>query len=468
MIFLMMSGLLSCKNLLPRIEPSLTLPESFSVSGDAPLKSRWWEALEDPILDALIVRALSDNFSLLSAWDRLDQATALAVRMGAARFPTLDLQADASHSESRGSSGTLATGQQTRSFKRFSTGLRAEYELDLWGRIASEKEAAAFELEASKEDLQAAAISLSAEVADTWYRLVEQYGQIELLNRQLSVNTQVLEFVTFRFRRGQVRAADVLRQRQLLESSRGEIVLAQSRTRVLEHQLAVLLGRPPATRVSARPTRFIPLAPLPETGLPAEWILHRPDIRSAQARVFAANEAVGTAIANRFPRLSFSTQINSSSESIDKLFDNWLSTLAANILAPIIDGGSRRAEVRRTLALLSQNLNDFRQTVLTAMAEVENALIQEAKQREWITSLNKQLALSTQVLERTRDSYLQGAEDYLRVLDFLLSHQALERSLLQAQREALAFRIALHRALGGGWEMNPPHQTKVIETASRQ
>lgn len=445
----------------------MVLPEHFSRSGDAAVQAAWWKAFQDPVLDALVTRALSDNFSLKSAWDRLDQAAAVAERAGAARYPTLDLQTDAARSESRGAAGTLSTGFQTRSFDRFSLGLRAAYELDLWGRIGSEKEAAAFDLRASEEDLQAAAISLSAEVADTWYRLVEQYGQRELLNRQLRVNTQILAFVTFRFRRGRVRAADVLRQRQLVESSRGEIALAQSRTRVLEHQLAVLLGKPSATRVSARPTQLIPLPPLPETGLPAERVQRRPDIRSAQSKLLAANEQVGTAVANRFPRLSFSAQINSSSESIGQLFDNWLSTLAANMVVPMIDGGRRRAEVRRSLAVLSQRLNDYRQRVLEAMTEVENALVQEANQREFISSLNTQLALSTQVLERTRDSYLQGAEDYLRVLEFLLSHQALERSLLQAQREALAFRIALHRALGGGWRMNRPLQAAVIRTDAK-
>jgi len=462
----LIGGLLACTRLPPQTsELEIGLPESFSSSGEIALPSQWWEAFEDPVLDALVVRALSRNFSLLSAWDRLAQAEAVADRAGAARFPSLELRADAARSESRGPSGTLTTGQQTRSFKRFSMGLGAAYEVDLWGRIGSEREAAAYALKASEEDLQAAAISLSAQVATTWYRLVEQYGQLALLDRQLKVNTQVSDLVALRFRHGRVRAADVLRQRQLVESSRGEITQAQSRAGVLEHQLAVLLGYPPATRVSARPTQLTPLPLLPDTGLPAEWIQRRPDIRRAEYQLLAANEEVGVAVSKRFPRLSFSAQLNSSSESMRNLFDNWLSTLAANLVAPIVDGGSRRAEVRRTLAVLSQGLNDYRQIVLNAMAEVENALIQEENQRALIASLEKQLVLSTEVLARTRDSYLQGAEDYLRILDFLLTHQAIERNLLQSRREALEFRIALHRALGGAWEMNRPPQARAFGTA---
>ncbi len=435
----------------------LTVPDHFSSSGEAPLPGQWWTHFDDPALIRLIEQALSNNFSLRSAWDRLAQNEAIAQRERAARFPTLELQGGASRTETHGNTGgTLTTGQQSRSFKRYFLGLTTNYELDLWGRISSIQEAAKLDLKASRETLQAAAMTLSAEVAFTWFELTEQQGQLELLEKQQRTNKQVLELVTFRFRHGQVGATDVLQQRQLLESTQGELATAQSREKVLRHQLAVLLGQPPTLLTLEQHTPMKKIPPLPDTGFPAEIIQNRPDIRSAYYKLLAADQDVATAVSNRFPRISLSAQINTSGESVRDLFDNWLTTLAANLVGPLIDGGNRRAEVSRSEAVVNEQLNNYRQAILEALAEVESALVQEEQQRLFISSLEKQLALSQQVLQQTQNNYRQGAADYLRILDVLLTQQALERALLQARREALSFRVNLYRAIGGGWEMTPP------------
>lgn len=452
--------MLSCTAKTVQLAPPLSTPEAFSISGKAKIPDLWWLSFDDPELNRLMDLALSDNFSLRSAWDRLAQKEALVQREGAARMPTLDFQANASRTETRGPAGTLTTGQQSRSFKRFFVGLNTNYELDLWGRIRSTHEAAKLDLKASEEDLQAAAMTLSAQVALSWFQWVEQKGQLELLEKQVKTNEQVLELVTFRFRRGQVGATDVLQQRQLIEASRGDMASAQSKAKVLQHQLAVLLGRAPGFLPglpASDPERLLEsMPPLPETGLTAELIQRRPDIRSAYFRLLAADQTVAAAVSNRFPRVSLSAQINSSGQALRNLFDNWLTTLAANLVGPIIDGSSRRAEVDRTRALFSERLNDYRQVILEALGEVENALIQERQQHQLIESLVKQLKLSRQVLEQTRENYRQGGTDFLRILDVLLTQQALERSLLQARREEITFRVDLYRALGGGWKLAQP------------
>lgn len=456
-IVVLLSILASCAGKPARHPLSVEVPDRFSSSGDSPLSAKWWEDFEDPALGRLIEQALSNNFSLKSAWARLSQSEAILQKDGATRFPNLELQGSASRTKTRGPAGTLNTGQQSRSFKRFFLGLTTSYELDLWGRISSIQDAAELDLKASHEALQAAAITLTSEVALTWFRLKEAYGQLELLNKQLATNEQVLELVTFRFRRGQVGATDVLQQRQLIESNQGDIASARSGAKVLEHQLAVLLGRPPTTPVSAEPPRHVPsIPPLPRLGVPLAVIQRRPDIRSAYYNLLAADRRVAVAISNRFPRISLSAQINTSGSSARDLFDNWLTTLAANLTGPVIDGGNRRAEVARTQAVVSEKLNDYRQILLEALVEAENALVQEQQQQALLESLKKQLALSRQVLRQTRDNYRQGAADYLRILDVLLTQQALERSLLQARREALVFRVNLYRAIGGGWDMTGP------------
>ena len=136
----------------------------------------------------------------------------------------------------------------------------------------------------------------------------------------------------------------------------------------------------------------------------------------------------------------------------------WLATLAANLVAPIIDGGLRRAEVDRARAAASEELHNYGQIILDAMCEVEDAMVQEQRQRDFIASLNKQLKLAGQVIERVRDRYLQGTVDYQRVLDALLSQQELQRNLLTAKLDLVQDRIDLCRALGGGWALEQPEQ----------
>jgi len=458
LLFFFTGLMLSCIPKSPQVTSPVSVPEHFSISGKAQISDQWWISFNDPELNRLVNQALSSNFSLRSAWDRLAQKEALSQREGAARSPTLDFQANASRTETHGSAGTLTTGQRSRSFERFFVGLSTNYELDLWGRIRSTHEAAKLDLRASEEDLQAAAMTLSAQVALSWFQLVEQYGQLELLASQLKTNGQVLELVTFRFRQGQVGATDVLQQRQLIEASRGDMSSARSKATVLEHQLAILLGQAPNLPISAQQSKLTTMPPLPDTGLPAELIRRRPDIRSAYFKLLAADQTLSAAITNRFPRISLTAQINSSGQAVRDLFDNWLTTLAANLIGPIIDGGSRRAEVKRTRALLSERLNDYGQVILEALGEIENAMVQEQEQHQLIESLEKQLKISRQVLEQTRENYRQGGADFLRILDVLLTQQALERSLLQARREEISFRVNLYRALGGGWKLNSPLQ----------
>ncbi|NNJ94975.1 MAG: TolC family protein, partial [Halobacteria archaeon] len=310
--------------------------------------------------------------------------------------------------------------------------------------------------QASEAELAAAAISLSAEVAGTWYQLVEQYGQQVLVTNQLESNSRVLELITLRFRRGKVGATDVLQQRQLVESNRGEQANVQSQIAVLEHRLAILLGESPDSRVAEQRDELISVPQMPSTGIPVELVRRRPDLRQRFYSLQAADQRTAAAVADRFPRISLLGSSDTTASDAGDLFNNWLGNLSANLVAPVIDGGRRRAEVDRTRAVAEQSLSDYRQALVDALGEVEDALVRERQQRVFIDSLDKQLVLSKQVIERVRDSYLYGAVEYLRVLDVLITDQNLERSRLAAQRNLIDNRIALHRALAGGWTLERP------------
>jgi NodT family efflux transporter outer membrane factor (OMF) lipoprotein len=453
---------LGCSTANHEIKTPAAVPEQFSQSGDSPLPDKWWLSFEDPILNTLMNQALAGNFSLKTAWDRLHQVEALAEMAGADLYPALNLQAGASGNRFR-------EDRKTGDSQDHNLGLAASYELDLWGRIRSIRDAALFDARAGADDLRTAALTLSAQVADAWYKLVEQYGQWDMLDAQIKTNEQVLELVTLKCRTGQVGIADMLQQRQLVESNRGEKVQVASRIKVLEHQLAILLGYPPQQGVAPRVSSLPNLPPMPETGLPARLIRRRPDIRSAYYGVLSADSNVAAAIANRFPRLSLTARVDTSGGHVRDLFDNWLANLAANLVAPIMDGGLRKAEVDRTRAVASEALHNYGQVILDALGEVEDALVREQRQRDFMASLHKQLTLAGQVVLRVRDRYVQGTMDYQRVLDALLSQQKLQISLLTANLDLVKDRIDLCRSLGGGWTLASPekHPHDASKTAEK-
>ena len=451
-LIVMMVALASgCSPVIHSLKTPVAVPEQFSESGTSPLSDKWWKSFDDPVLSGLIDQALINNFDLKTAWDRLRQAQALARSAGADLFPSLDVEVENSRNRFR-EYGETDEGHS------YSLGLAASYELDLWGRIQSSRDAAAFEAQANAQDLRAAALTLSAQVAGTWYQLVEQYGQLELLDAQIVTNEKVLELVTLQFHTGQVGIADMLQQRQLVEANQGEKAQALAQATVLEHQLAILLGYPPRQKVAPQVAALINLPPMPQSGLPSELIQRRPDIRSAYFSVLAADSDLAAAIADRFPTLSLTAGVDTSGVHTRDLFDNWLATLAANLVSPIIDGGLRKAEVDRTRAVAAEALHTYGQTILDALGEVEDALVQEQRRRDLIASIDKQLTLAGQVIERVQDRYLQGTVEYQRVLDALLSRQTLQRSLLTAKRDLVQDRIDLCRALGTGWALERPEQ----------
>jgi outer membrane protein TolC len=173
-------------------------------------------------------------------------------------------------------------------------------------------------------------------------------------------------------------------------------------------------------------------------------------------RLQEADREVAAAVADQFPRISLSAGAETTALEARNLFDNWLADVAANLTAPLLDGGRRRAEVDRTRAVAAERLHDYGRAALAALREVEDALVQETHQARYLASLDQQLDLSAKALAQTRGQYVNGTLDYLRVLAALQSHQDLQRRRLQAAREWVGFRIDLYRALGGGWEMARP------------
>jgi len=449
LIGLSITLVVGCSANINQFTVPVTPADKFSSDGIIPIADKWWLAFEDPALNQLIDQALNHNFDLRVAYDRLAQARANAKKTGAELIPQLNgsFGANQSYIESNSSRSTV---------NDFSAGFAASYELDLWGRIRFGMHAAELDERAAQQDIQIAAISLSAEVTSTWYKLIDQRLQLALLDKQIKVNQDNVNILFTRFKLGQARAADVFQQKQLLQASIGDKTTVLANLKNFEYQLATLLGQPVNTLTLSDKQQFPLLPSKPSTGLSSDLIQRRPDIKKAYLKVQAADQRIASAIADRFPKISLSASFNSNTPDLQSLFNNWLATLAGNLVLPIIDGNRRVAEVERNQAIFSETVNQYGAVILTALQEVETALIQEQQQSLLVTSIDKQLVLSQQAYEQILLRYRYGGMDFLRVLSARLSVQTLERSRIRAERELIDFRINLYKALAGGWSLKMP------------
>ena len=440
----------SCSPFKPqaRQSPAGELPRTFSLyTAESEPLPRWWEAFNDPDLNALITQALSDNLTIKETWARLNQVRAQAVQVGAALYPDLTGTAGASYTRQRSGNGS----RKTVSNDNYFLGAVSSYELDLWGRVRSGRESALLEASAAREDVNAAAMTLSAEVARRWVNIIAQRMQKRLLEHQLQTNLTFLELIELRFHMAMVSALDVYQQKQVVEDIKAAIPMVEAKEQLLRHELALLLGKPPQTFLNISREDLPKPIEIPATGLPADLLSARPDLRAAWMRLWAADWQVAAARADRLPAISLTAQAHYGEGDMDVLFDNWLLSLAGNLTAPIFDGKRRAAEVDRSLAVVDEKVSAYRRTVLTAIKEVEDALVTESKQREHIKGLEKVTATARKALKEAGNRYRKGLTDYLPVLTQLLKVQGLERNLIQQQANLLSARISLYRALGGTW-----------------
>ena len=430
----------SCVQVPERSLEPLPLPDQFSMSGNIAANNQWWIDFEDPQLTALIERALTNNFSLLIAKSRLSEARATAKQAGAQLIPSVDGLTKAR---------TTRDYQTDKTSNSFLLEFAASYEIDLWGRLAAIQDAAILETQATEADLQTATISIAAEVTTTWFDILANWQQMHLLNKQKELNERVLELIKLQFRVGRAGAPDVLQQQQLIESSHTELAGLRRNQQILAHQLALLLGEVPGIYKIPEISKLPILPALPTTGIPLDLLKDRPDVKGSFFRLRAADKRLATAIANRYPQLSISADLYSSGEQTNQLFKNWFTSLAANLTGPIIDGGHRKAEVEKREAASEQLLHKYGQITLQAISEVEDALIKEDEQYRIIDSLKIRLKLAAQTIDHVAIRYRHGSEDYQRVLLALLSHQGLQRNIIEARLRLANNRITLYRALGG-------------------
>jgi NodT family efflux transporter outer membrane factor (OMF) lipoprotein len=404
------------------------------------LETNWWLAFGDDKLDALIRRALENNFEVMQALARLDQAEALTRQAKAARLPALNLGADVEKE--------WLDGDEQASTSRYGGAL--SWEIDAFNRLGAAALARQSEQQARREDVETVKLSLSAAVAETYFDAVENRNQLMLLEQQIDVDMDLLELTRLRFDAGLTASVDVLQQSSQLAETESLVPPFEAALRVSENRLDVLSGQAPdaESRVTDD-DRFVELKNLPFVGVPSDLLLNRPDLRSIQNELIAADAQIGRAIAERLPRIMLDGTLLYE-DGPD--FSGPSALIMGSLVQPLLDWGRRKAEVERSKALYVQRLAEFSQTYLEAIENVENALYQERKQREFLERLERRRMFLARTVEETKDRYANGLTDFLPVLGAIKELQRIERIIVSQQRELLGFRIQLHRALGGSVE----------------
>ena len=411
---------------------------------------KWWLAFSNPELSRLIRRSLEGNLGLRQAWSRMRQAGFLFQQSKSDLYPGLEAQASKSYTRQHRQNPPLG-GEQESSSQSASLGLTTRYEIDLWGRIRARKEARSLEWNATRQELQAAALSLSGQVAAQWIGLISLETRIGLLQKQRELRRQLLELTRYRFANGQANGVDVLQQQESLALVHSRLPDLRSGKAEALHGLKVLLGLPPEASLEIK-TRDLPDLPrVPQPGLPADLLSRRPDIQASWLRLLAADWEVSASRAARLPRLTLSADPRLFADKAKDLLNNWLLELAGSLSVPLVDGGERILEVKRRQAVAEERLAAYRETVLTALQEVENALVRISENRNKRRSLAQELEAARQSLRQFRYRYSNGIATYFDVLSQRIAVLELQRGLLQAKTDGLLRRIDLYKALGGDW-----------------
>jgi len=430
---------------VPDVEEVVDLPAGYSVLAEGDWQQGFCDGLGQDELSQLVDNAIGQNLNMAAAWARLRQADSVVALSGSAQWPSLSIDGSVGRARRGGAFGVSEADS-------YSLSLPAAYEIDVWGRIAATSTAAQLDRAAARMEVESLATTLAAQVTETWLDIIHQRAALDLIDQQLHTNELFRELIVLRLGQGYASAPDILQQQQRIDGLAAQRTLVEGRLQTSEQQLAVLLGQPPQTRALVGSQRELPgLPPRPATGVPLNLLNQRPDVRSAGFRLAAANQRLAASIAARLPGIrltgSLSLSATAPADLLEELFWSILGSISGNLL----DGGRLQAEVDRNDATVDERLYQYGQSLLTAMNEVESALVLERQQEAYLVELQQQATTATESLAIERDRYLNGAADYLRVLSALQATQQVEQTVLNARRQLLTYRVQLCRAVGGDW-----------------
>ncbi len=424
------------------------LPGGVSVERNESL-ARWWESFNDATLTSLIEQARVSNHDLRQAEARLRAARAQRGATKADLFPTLSANAAASRTRSSEEAGGGTTGN------RFANSFDASWELDLFGGKRRALEAATATMEASEEDLCDVLVSLSAEVALNYVELRMYQIRLAVVEASLKTQTETHEITRWKWEAGLATQLDVDQARRSLETTRAEIPSLQTSVEQTKHRLAVLLGQSPgALNRLLDATKPVPTAPDGiAVGVPADTLRQRPDVRRAERRLAAQTAQIGVAVAERYPKFTLSGSIGLEALEYANLYTASARTAQGLISAAwkLFDGGRIRQQVAVETAKQEELLSAYEAAVLTALKDVEDALVAYANEQNRRQALTEAVKSGQSAFDLARQQYSAGLVDFQTVLDTQRSLLSVQEQLTTSEAAVTSNLIRLYKALGGGW-----------------
>jgi multidrug efflux system outer membrane protein len=410
----------------------------------------WWTAFNDPNLTSLVVRAVKSNLDLKQAEARIRQARAQRGVVASALWPAAD--ATASYTRAR----TPGFGAPSVSANLFQTGLDAAWELDVFGGTRRAVEAADADIQFAVEDRRDVLVTLVSEVALDYIDLRGFQQEIVIARNNLKAQQETANVTRKRFQGGFVGALDVANADAQVATTASVIPGLETSAQQTIYSLSVLLGLEPAALLKElSPSSVIPTTP-PDVplGIPAELLRRRPDIRRAEAQIHAATANIGVATADLFPKFSLTGNLSFQNEHLNDLivWKNRAWSYSPAVDWQIFNAGRVSSNIEVQKALMQQSVLTYQQTVLTALQDVENALVAYTKEYQRRKSLVDSVAANRKAVDYSTQLYTQGLTDFLNVLNAQRSLFATEDALVVSTRNLSTDLVALYKALGGGWD----------------
>jgi NodT family efflux transporter outer membrane factor (OMF) lipoprotein len=447
-------------------KPVLNIPDKWQASSDksASLKliapetmENWWKSFGDAQLNQLMDQALTGNLDIKIALARIDQARAERRGARAELFPTVNVKAGAQHQENP--MPGFAPGIR---YNLFELGFDALWEIDLFGRLQRQLEAASADLEGASEAYRQSLVTMTAELARSYVEYRSLQNQLRITRSNLNTQQHTLDLTEKRFREGVIARHEVVRARALAETTMSQLPAIEARMIGSLRQLEVLVGRNPGSlSTNLNALGVVPLAPGTEIlASPAATIRNRPDIQVAERHLAAATALQGSATAELFPKISISAFLGLRNTDVETLFKSAAFSYgtAANLLQPLLNFGRIRAGIDLANARQQEAYLAYEKAVLEALQETETALtryLSEAVLQQMLTRSATDLRESVR-LSQLR--YQEGVISFLDVLDAQRSLYVGEIELARSEAEASTNLISVYKALGGGSNFIPPPQ----------
>jgi outer membrane protein, multidrug efflux system len=429
--------------------PDTPVPAEWSVpttgGPGATVLAQWWQRFNDPQLTALVSQALQANTSVRSAQAALQQARAQRDVQTANAGPSLGVSASAQRSQT----GSADAGN------RFQAGFDASWEPDVFGGNRATVNASEADARAAETSLGDVQVSLAAEVAASYIELRGLQARLAIANSNLALQAETLQITRWRNQAGLASSLDVEQAVASTEQTRAQIPSLQTSVTQSLNALAVLTGQAPGALQASLGTP----AAVPQTpgnlalAFPAETLRQRPDVRTAELRIGAALARLDAADAARYPSFRLSGSLGLSALTLGTLTDgaSVLRSLLASVSVPLLDGGAAKAQVRAQAAALEQARVAYQATVLTALKDVEDALVALQGDTERLARLQAAATAAANAELLARQRYQSGLIDFRTVLDTQRTLLSTQDSVASTQASLSADHVRLYKALGGGW-----------------